>query len=89
MTRRRIISIVQALVLGLLLVGVPAGCSKPCTETDTRCSLGPDPGDCKAAILRYYYDSKSGACKTFTWGGCAEIEPFATEEECLSCKCRS
>lgn len=89
MTKKRIMSMVQVLVLGLLLAVVPAGCSKPCTETDPRCTLGPDPGDCAAAFLRYYYDSGSGSCKTFTWGGCGDPQPFATEEECLRCKCRS
>ncbi len=50
-----------------------------------RCSLAPDPGLCKAAFTRYYYDQKEQKCKEFTWGGCGGLVPFETLEECKQC----
>jgi hypothetical protein len=53
--------------------------------SDARCSLEPDPGLCKAAFQRYYYDKTEGKCKMFTWGGCGGVVPFETLEECEQC----
>ncbi|MFH1408686.1 MAG: BPTI/Kunitz domain-containing protein [Nanoarchaeota archaeon] len=47
----------------------------------TRCSLAPDPGPCKAAMERFYYNGRR--CTTFTWGGCDGMVPFETLESCL------
>lgn len=34
------------------------------------CDLPPNPGPCDAAFERWYYDSSTGHCETFTYGGC-------------------
>lgn len=47
------------------------------------CALAPDSGPCDAAIQRYYYDSESGRCALFIWGGCdGNGNNFATAGEC-------
>ena len=47
-----------------------------------RCELKPDPGPCRAAIPKYYFDKKSKECKEFIWGGCNGVVPFNTLNEC-------
>lgn len=62
-----------------------------CNSSDSdcpACSLEPDPGLCKAAFPKYYYDQEEGKCKEFTWGGCEGVVPFQTMEECKDCKCK-
>ena len=49
---------------------------------DTRCSMKPEPGPCKALFERYYYEKKSKACRPFFWGGCDGAVPFETMAEC-------
>ena len=56
------------------------------TEVDSRCNMEPNPGECCAAIPRYYFDKEEGKCKEFIWGGCGEY-PFETLEECQECGC--
>ncbi|MBD0851674.1 proteinase inhibitor I4 serpin [Maribacter arenosus] len=60
-----------------------------CTDNDDslsgRCALEPDPGDCEAAILRYFYDKEEQRCKEFIWGGCGGVVPFETIEDCMDC----
>ena len=46
------------------------------------CSLIPDPGPCKAAFTKYYFDTETNTCQMFTWGGCDGIVPFDTIERC-------
>jgi len=46
------------------------------------CRVKPDPGPCKAAMERYYFDPKTNTCKMFFWGGCNGTVPFETMEEC-------
>lgn len=55
-------------------------------EIPTACQLEPDPGECLAAIPRYYFDKEEQKCKEFTWGGCNGVVPFETMEECLECE---
>jgi hypothetical protein len=45
-------------------------------------------GLCKAAKLRFYYDTKKGKCQGFIWGGCQPNENnFATMKACnMACK---
>ena len=52
------------------------------------CLLPPDTGLCKALIPRYYFDSRSGRCQTFNYGGCGgNMNNFedkkSCEEKCL------
>lgn len=53
--------------------------SNPSSE---RCQLKPDSGSCKAIFTKYYYDSRTGKCRSFSWGGCGGVVPFDTLEEC-------
>jgi hypothetical protein len=44
-------------------------------------------GPCRAAIPRFYFDTESGKCDKFSWGGCKpNSNNFQTLEEC-SYKC--
>ncbi|MBH31134.1 MAG: proteinase inhibitor I4 serpin [Candidatus Marinimicrobia bacterium] len=63
-------------------------CSDPCWKEDSACKLEPDVGHCEAAIIRYYFDKRSGDCEFFYWGGCDGTAPFETMEECEeACLC--
>jgi hypothetical protein len=53
-------------------------------RSGTLCELKPDPGPCRAAIPRYYFDQKTKQCKQFFWGGCNGTAPFKTMEECMN-----
>ena len=47
------------------------------------CKLPKIIGDCKAAFPKYYFDSTSGQCKSFTYGGCGgNGNNFNTRGEC-------
>ena len=57
------------------------------SESSGLCSTEPDVGLCKAAIEKFYFDSETNSCKSFTWGGCGGVVPFDTLESCQSlCK---
>nr|AAA72813.1 trypsin inhibitor [synthetic construct] len=48
------------------------------------CQLPQARGPCKAALLRYFYNSTSNACEPFTYGGCqGNNNNFETTEMCL------
>jgi|GEM_PF-5876483 len=49
---------------------------------DPRCSLIADPGQCKAAIKKYYFDNPSQTCQEFFWGGCEGVVPFDSLSDC-------
>ena len=49
---------------------------------DDECYLSPERGPCKAMLPRYFYNSESGQCEEFIWGGCDGVVPFVTMEEC-------
>ena len=47
------------------------------------CELKSEPGICKAAIQRYFFNKKSGNCELFTFGGCrGNKNNFKTIEDC-------
>jgi len=46
------------------------------------CNIEPDPGNCEAAMPRYYFDKEERECKEFLWGGCDGIVPFDNLEVC-------
>jgi hypothetical protein len=57
-----------------------------CLQPDS-CYIKPDPGLCKAYIVKYYYDAVEKKCKEFIWGGCGGVVPFETLEDCKTCEC--
>ncbi|KAG5346716.1 CSTI inhibitor, partial [Acromyrmex charruanus] len=52
------------------------------------CLLPINSGPCRASIPRYAYNSASGQCEQFIYGGCdANANNFKTMSECeLACK---
>eukprot|EP00054_Salpingoeca_dolichothecata_P028024 m.209432 g.209432 ORF g.209432 m.209432 type:complete len:1116 (-) comp26104_c0_seq3:129-3476(-) len=57
-----------------------------CQPMDT-CTLPAEVGMCRAALLRYYFNSKSGKCETFSYGGCGgNANNFKTLADC-NAKC--
>ena len=49
------------------------------------CQLPVDPGPCRAAFPRYVFNSTSGKCEMFTYGGCdGNQNNFETMEACKS-----
>ncbi|KAM6959283.1 kunitz-type serine protease inhibitor 6-like [Aplochiton taeniatus] len=57
-------------------------------EFAARCEAAPEVGPCRASIRRWHYDSESGSCQSFTYGGCrANQNNYVSEESCLAaCK---
>lgn len=52
------------------------------SKTDV-CRAQVDPGPCKAALPKYFYDAADGSCKEFAYGGCqGGPNRFSTIEEC-------
>ena len=43
----------------------------PCPTSPSLCFQPPIRGFCRAYFRRYYFDSKSGKCKMFIYGGCS------------------
>jgi len=52
------------------------------------CLLPKDIGRCRSFVPRFYFDSSTGQCETFSWGGCrGNDNRFESLEECQSvCK---
>ncbi|XP_039198304.1 kunitz/BPTI-like toxin [Crotalus tigris] len=43
-----------------------------------------EPGPCRGAITRFYYNSDSNKCQEFTYGGCrGNANNFKTKNKCL------
>uniref|UniRef100_A0A2I9LP50 Kunitz-type protease inhibitor n=1 Tax=Centruroides hentzi TaxID=88313 RepID=A0A2I9LP50_9SCOR len=65
-----------------------------CLHSDAQevdCNLPAETGPCKAAIRRYYYNSGSGNCEIFIYGGCrGNNNRFSSLEDCCSqCSARN
>jgi len=71
------------IALGLLIIS--CHCDDDKSSQCEQCNLIPDPGDCEAAIPRFFYNQQTNQCEEFTWGGCAGVVPFETLQECLDC----
>ncbi|KAG1682368.1 Papilin [Nymphon striatum] len=65
-------------------------CQNECrpAEPEDICSLPNDKGPCYRRIARYYFDSHSGQCQMFTYGGCeGNKNNFKTISDCQNeCK---
>ncbi|XP_068601465.1 kunitz-type protease inhibitor 2-like [Brachionichthys hirsutus] len=49
------------------------------------CMVTPDPGPCRAAFTMFYYDSNTGDCLSFIYGGCrGNKNRYTSLEECRS-----
>ncbi|ODN01537.1 Kunitz-type serine protease inhibitor 1 [Orchesella cincta] len=54
-------------------------------EAQDSCFQGAEPGICRASIPRFYFDSRSGKCDRFTYGGCGgNNNNFRSYNECQS-----
>ncbi|MCB1173605.1 MAG: BPTI/Kunitz domain-containing protein [Leptospiraceae bacterium] len=81
----------------LVLVVLAATTSQCCTADDpiqnldaSRCSLKPNPGPCRALMVRYFYNPDSQRCQSFNWGGCQGSVPFETLDACqASCETKN
>ena len=52
-------------------------------SAEAACSLPKDIGPCRSAIPRFFYNTESGACEAFLYGGCdGNTNNFKTIEEC-------
>ena len=61
-------------------------CQKICVKDP--CKLPKDTGLCRAFIHKYYYNSNTGQCEEFVYGGCGgNINRFDTREACQQ-KCK-
>lgn len=70
------------ILFAILLLGA---CNSSPDALDPRCKLVPDPGPCKAALQKWYYDAASKSCKPFIYGGCQGVVPFDTKADCEQC----
>lgn len=52
------------------VAGTSGGEPVPGVSTPSACLLSREPGPCEAAIPRYYFDTASGLCMMFNYGGC-------------------
>ncbi len=48
-----------------------------------RCSQPKAPGPCVSYMTRWFYNTETGSCETFVYGGCeGNRNKFLTQEEC-------
>ncbi len=62
--------------------------SEPIVNFTDSCQAVPDPGLCRAAFEKYYFNSETLSCEQFIWGGCGGTVPFDSPTEC-EMKCES
>jgi len=57
-------------------------------SSEARCKLAQETGPCRAAFQKFHFDSESGTCKEFIYGGCdGNDNRFDSIEEChKACK---
>ncbi|XP_060253041.1 pancreatic trypsin inhibitor isoform X1 [Ovis aries] len=83
---RLCLSIALLVLLGTLVAGIP-GCDTSNQAKAQRpdfCLEPPYTGPCKARMIRYFYNARSGFCETFIYGGCkAKRNNFKSEEDCM------
>jgi hypothetical protein len=68
----------------IVLLGL-SGCSgggQATNDLPVRCLDEPDPGPCRAGVIRYFYDYRYDRCRPFRYGGCRGHVPFETSEAC-------
>ncbi|XP_077551052.1 thrombin inhibitor hemalin-like isoform X2 [Haemaphysalis longicornis] len=61
----------------------PGSVQKRPNSSNVNCTERPDPGPCYEFLPRFYYDSESGDCRRFIYGGCGgNSNNFEFYEEC-------
>nr|SPP68600.1 TFPI-like multiple Kunitz-type protease inhibitor 4K5 [Colubraria reticulata] len=72
-----------ALILSLVVFANAARNAASFISPRDVCKLRPRPGPCGNKYSMYYYNSRSGQCETFNYGGCGgNGNRFDTQEEC-------
>ncbi|XP_014679388.1 PREDICTED: epithelial cell adhesion molecule-like [Priapulus caudatus] len=60
------------------------GCLIRCQERAT-CDTPPEVGSCRSNFQRWFFNSKTSSCETFTFGGCStNLNNFFSKGECLA-----
>lgn len=52
------------------------------TDLSDPCLMKHDPGPCRGAFTRYYFDQQAGKCMSFIYGGCQGVVPFESLVDC-------
>ncbi|XP_073253684.1 BPTI/Kunitz domain-containing protein-like [Porites lutea] len=60
-----------SLLMAILVCELEGSSRSPCPTSPSLCFQPPIRGFCRAYFRRYYFDSKSGKCKMFIYGGCS------------------
>lgn len=55
---------------------------EPFSDYPDSCNAEPDPGLCKAAFTKFYFNSETSTCEQFIWGGCGGVVPFDSLSSC-------
>ncbi|MGH0126125.1 UNVERIFIED_CONTAM: hypothetical protein FKN15_025482 [Acipenser sinensis] len=62
-------------------------CERTCAGVRDSCEVAPEVGPCEALMRRFFYNSTSGSCQTFIYGGCrGNDNNYRTQAECQA-KC--
>ncbi|XP_048749865.1 kunitz-type serine protease inhibitor-like [Ostrea edulis] len=71
------------ITLALVVVNGTRYGEPPPPNTPDICTLPRNPGPCRGACPRYYYDARSGRCRSFTYGCCGgNANNFKTKSLC-------
>lgn len=58
-------------------------CQAKCSSSASVCELPRETGPCRAGFRRFFFNSQTGRCERFTYGGCrGNANNFHTVEEC-------
>lgn len=76
------------LIAGLITLQISSSAAGSRVGKKDFCQLTPEQGPCRGAISKWHYDSSSGECRNFTYGGCrGNANQFQSKAICeLVCK---